>query len=92
MADEIRVKIPKAAPDAAGTQEKDPVKGRDRRVIDLANPSDADQAELEFWLPSLRIPLTPDSVAPRTLRPGSSGFARRPAGQGARFPARRRNP
>jgi hypothetical protein len=94
MADEIRVKLPKGAPDSAGTREKDPVTGRERRVIDLDNSSAADRAELEFWLPSLRKVLPPDAVrVDRPLQPpGPSGFARRPAGQGARPPARRRNP
>ena len=70
--------------------------GRNRLALDLDDLTQADAAALDGWRDSLSEPLPPDEApaTPVRARPRLPVpvFGRRPAGQGARFRARRRQP
>jgi hypothetical protein len=78
----------------AGEAAEPPEAGGARRVIDLADPSTADRAELDRWLDALRAPLPADGAPARARRQtaGPRVFGRRPAGSSPHSPARRRRP
>jgi hypothetical protein len=70
--------------------------GRNRLVLDLDDLTPADAASLDGWIDSLQEPLPPDEPPATPVRARrrvpAPVFARRPAGQGARLQAGRRQP